>query len=123
MLFTKTSIIRSVQNTVETKLHSCVANYYVLNSQGLIAWKEMICLILSGYCSAELEEKTWLNKEILCLVLPPSLPPYYPETGAVLIGDIVIPFIFSLIVDPNDALFEDEIKASSNFPNVNYKSM
>ena len=84
----------------------------------------MICLILSGYCSAELEEKTWLNKDILCLDLQPILPPYYPPVACEgQIGDIVIPFIFSLIVDPNDPLFEDEIKASSNFPNVNYKSI
>ena len=62
-------------------------------------------------------EKTWWNKDILCLDFEIEIP------NDIIIepkfGGIIVRFInFSLIVDPNDPLFEDEIKASSICPNT-----
>ena len=71
----------------------------------------------SEHCFAEFEETTWQNKDILCLDFTFIFPHDFVTDGK--LGIFPIPFInFSLIVDPNDPLFEDEIKVTSNFPNT-----
>ena len=71
-------------------------------------------LFPSYHCYVEFEETTWHNKDIMCMDITFNFPHEFVTEGK--LGKIVVPFIdFSLIVDPNDPLFEDEIKASSIF--------
>ena len=58
----------------------------------------------------ELEEKTWDNEGILCEDL--EIPFREEFSFSFVLSPHINFFNFSLIVDPNDPLFEDEIKVS-----------